>query len=282
MTAIKAEGATVQMGDAPLERSFAMTVFGVGNWVLSATMIYFVVGLALPLAGDSAAPPIPPFVASIVIFAVIGIVAVLWLGAARHPWFWLLGAVPAALMLVLNAPFIAHDVTRPAITPNFLVTVGAVGGGLATLIGAIVAFREVRRGHAAWTASGRAGRVSLAVIGVALGAVATSILAGQASAGGAEVNETPTVTGVLAAEMTAFVETRLQMEDGDVLGLFLTNRDDIAHTFDIESLDIHVDLPANTTRAVAVRPTGPGTLEFFCAVPGHREAGMVGTIEVSS
>ena len=204
------------------------------------------------------------------------------LGATPLQTFWLVAALPATLLLVFNAPFIAHDVTRPAITPQFLVTVGAVAGGFAAIIGGIVAFREVRRGQPAWTASGRAGWVLMAFIGVAVGAVATSILAGLASAGGVEITDAPTLTGVLTAEKTAFVETRLQMKDGEVLGLFVSNRDDIAHTFDIDSLDTHVDLPANSTTAIAIKPTGSGTLEFFCAVPGHREAGMVGTIDVNA
>lgn len=282
MTVIKDEGVMVQTDHPQLGRTFAMTVFSVGNWVLLATMIYFVIGLALPLAGDPEAPPIPPFIVAIAIFALIGVLSVFWLGASRRPWFWMVAALPATLILVFNAPFIAHDVTRPAITPQFLVTVGALAGGLATIIGGIVVFREVRRGQPVWTASGRAGWVSMAVIGVVVGAVATSILAGLAAAGGVEITEAPTLTGVLTAEKSAFVETRLQMKDGEVLGLFVTNRDDIAHTFDIDSLDIHVDLPANSTTAIAVKPIGPGSLDFFCAVPGHREAGMVGMIDVTS
>jgi len=282
MTAIGEEGVMVQPDHPQLGRTSAMTVFTVGNWVFLATMVYFVVGLALPLAGDPGAPPIPPFIVAIGIFALIGALSVFWSAAPRRSWFWLVAALPAALMLLFNAPFIVHDVTRPAVTPQFLVTVGAVAGGAATIIGGIVAFREVRRGQPAWTTSGRAGWVSMAFIGVAVGAVMTSILAGLASASGGEITATPTVTGVLTAEDTAFVETRLQMNDGEVLGLFVTNNDGGAHTFDIDSLDIHVDLQANSTAAIAIEPTGPGTLEFFCAVPGHREAGMVGMIDVTS
>jgi len=282
MTVTRGEGVMVQKDHPQLGRTFAMTVFTVGNWVLLATMIYFVIGLALPLAGDPGAPPIPPFVVSIAIFALIGVLSVYWSGAPRRPWFWMVAALPATLMLVFNAPFIVHDVTHPGITPQFLVTVGAVAGGLAAIVGGIVAFREVRRGQPAWTASGRAGWVSMAVIGVVVGAVATSILAGLASAGGLEVTEAPTLTGGLTAEKTAFVETHLQMKDGEVLGLFVTNNDGISHSFDVDSLDIHVDLPANSTTAIAIKPTEPGTLEFYCSVPGHREAGMVGTIDVKA
>jgi uncharacterized cupredoxin-like copper-binding protein len=118
--------------------------------------------------------------------------------------------------------------------------------------------------------------------GVAVGAVVTSVLAGLAPAGGGEITAVPTVTGVLTAEQTTFVETSLAMSSGETLGLFITNDDAIAHTFDIDSLGIHVDLPVNSTTAVAIKPSGPGTLEFFCSVPGHRAAGMVGTITVSS
>jgi uncharacterized cupredoxin-like copper-binding protein len=32
--------------------------------------------------------------------------------------------------------------------------------------------------------------------------------------------------------------------------------------------------------SVSFVPTKPGTFEFFCAVPGHKEAGMVGTLIV--
>jgi hypothetical protein len=43
-------------------------------------------------------------------------------------------------------------------------------------------------------------------------------------------------------------------------------------------LDIHVQLSPKSTTAVAIQPTGPGRLEFYCSVLGHRAAGMVGTI----
>ena len=39
-------------------------------------------------------------------------------------------------------------------------------------------------------------------------------------------------------------------------------------------------LAPKSTVAVAITQTGPGALEFYCSIPGHREAGMVGTIAV--
>jgi nitrite reductase (NO-forming) len=120
----------------------------------------------------------------------------------------------------------------------------------------------------------------MAVIGVIAGAALTSVLAGLSAAAAAGVAAAPTVTAVVNADRMAFAETSLQVKNGEVLGLFLTNNDGIDHSFDIDALGIHVQLPPNTTRAVAIQPGGPGSLEFYCAIPGHREAGMVGTISV--
>ena len=70
------------------------------------------------------------------------------------------------------------------------------------------------------------------------------------------------------------------MKKGDVLGIFVINRDPYGHSFDIDSLGIHVALPPNSTTAVAIKPTAAGNLEFYCSIPGHKAAGMVGTIAV--
>jgi uncharacterized cupredoxin-like copper-binding protein len=70
------------------------------------------------------------------------------------------------------------------------------------------------------------------------------------------------------------------MNNGEVLGLFIVNKDPVPHSFDIDSLEIHVQLLPNSTAAVAIKPTGPGDIEFYCSVPGHVAAGMVGTVGV--
>jgi uncharacterized cupredoxin-like copper-binding protein len=122
--------------------------------------------------------------------------------------------------------------------------------------------------------------VITAIVGAVVGAASTSVIAGSASAGGGGVAESPTTTGIITAEDSKFVERTLELKDGQVLGLFVINKDAIGHAFDVDSLGIHVQLPADSTTAIAIRPTGPGHLEFYCSVPGHLDAGMVGTITV--
>ena len=43
---------------------------------------------------------------------------------------------------------------------------------------------------------------------------------------------------------------------------------------------VHMGAMAGMSDSVAFVPTKPGTYEFYCAVPGHREAGMVGSLMV--
>jgi nitrite reductase (NO-forming) len=85
---------------------------------------------------------------------------------------------------------------------------------------------------------------------------------------------------MITAENTTFFGSDLSVKTGDTIGLFVINKDNTGHSFDIDSLGIHVQLAPNSTTAVTVRPTGSGSIEFYCAVPGHRDAGMVGTIAV--
>jgi len=52
------------------------------------------------------------------------------------------------------------------------------------------------------------------------------------------------------------------------------------HTFTIDELGVNVILPHDEATRVRFTPAQIGTFEFYCAVPGHREAGQVGTLLV--
>jgi uncharacterized cupredoxin-like copper-binding protein len=59
----------------------------------------------------------------------------------------------------------------------------------------------------------------------------------------------------------------------------LPNQGAAPHNFSIDALKISVDLPPGETKSVVVNAP-PGTYEYYCDVPGHKEAGMVGTLTV--
>jgi hypothetical protein len=286
MTALARPGeAIVQANSRKLERTFAMIVVGAGCWALVAALAYFFAYLILvyaPAAADEGivADTAPLFTSIAVILGVIGTLAVVWTGARRRAWFWLAPVILSILLLAKNAQDIPYDLARPANAAPFLITIVVLAGALAAIVGGIGAFFEVRRGRPIWTGSNRAGWASMTVIGIVVGAAATSLLTGLVSTGGPGGADTPTITEVITAEGRSFVGSSLQMKASDVLGLIITNPNDIGHSFDIDSLDIHVQVSPNSTTAVAIRPSGPGRLEFYCSVHGHRAAGMAGVITV--
>jgi hypothetical protein len=285
MTAITERAGTVTKVERQrLDRTFAMTVIGACCWVMVAGLACFLVyliGVYGPASGDERIvrnlPPIFTTVAAI--FGVIGTLALVWTGAPRRAWFWLIPVVLAVWIQAFNAQDLPYDLARPANTAAFLVTVVLLTGSIAIIGGGIVAFLEVRRGRSIWSRSGRAGWVPVAGVGGAVGAVATALLVGLVPTGGPGGTKTPTVTGVITIEDLAFVGSP-RMKVGDVLGLIITNPEDVPHSFDIDSLDIHVQVSPETTTAVVIQPTGPGNLEFYRSVHTHRERGMVGTISV--
>ena len=118
------------------------------------------------------------------------------------------------------------------------------------------------------------------IIGIAVGAATTALLVDLVPTGGPGGTRTPTMTGVITMEDLRFVGNSPEMKDGEVLGLIITNPENVPHSFDIDSLDIHVQVAPESTTAVAIEPSGPGELVFYCSVFGHRAAGMAGTITV--
>lgn len=67
--------------------------------------------------------------------------------------------------------------------------------------------------------------------------------------------------------------------DTDVV-VSLPNEGVLEHNFVIDELDIASDLvPGGESTTVTINAAA-GTYEYYCSVPGHKEAGMVGTLTV--
>jgi cupredoxin-like protein len=277
--------ATAPREHPQVPRTFAMTVVGAGCWAMVAGVAYFLAYLIVVYAPASGAvrmvPNLTPIFLSVAaIFGVLGTLSLLWAGARRRAWFWLIPVVLAVLFEAFNAQDIPYDLARPANTAAFLITVIVLTAAVAIMAGGIVAFLEVRRGKSIWKRSGRAGALSLVGIGIALGAATTTLLSGLVPTGGPGGTKAPTTTGVITIEDLRFVGDSPRIKDGEVLGLIITNPEDVPHSFDIDSLDIHVQVTPKTTTAVVIEPSGPGQLVFYCSVHGHLAAGMAGTISV--
>jgi hypothetical protein len=261
-------------------RTFAMRVYAATYWLLAALFLYILAVLILPMLAKS--PEVAAFLPIILVFLglfVLGAGLATFLPSApRRRWLWLGFLVPPILFLLLNAPFIPFALSHPTDTA-FTAIMPLVVGSVVLLWAGITAFREA--GPDPQSRTGRRAPWAVALVaGATIGAFLTSYVAAAGGGGGAAIAAIPTTTAIQVAEGTKYLTTSYEMTSSDVLGLFVVNKDSFAHSFDIDSLNVHVQVPANATVAVAIKPTGAGTLEFYCSIPGHKEAGMAGTVTV--
>ena len=84
----------------------------------------------------------------------------------------------------------------------------------------------------------------------------------------------------LTAEKMRFSQPELHVQAGERVELHLANADLFGHSFDIDALGVHVEMPARETATASFTAPEPGTYTITCNVPGHAEAGMVGTLVV--
>jgi plastocyanin len=140
--------------------------------------------------------------------------------------------------------------------------------GLLAAIGSI--FRH-RRPEASGRTAAVVAQAMVAVFIVALIAGTVSQRASRAETARA---------GDIRVEMrnTAFLQTALQGQGGSI-SVAVSNHDLFWHTFTIDVLHVNADVPIGANRRVTFNAP-PGRYEFYCRVPGHRAAGMHGTLTV--
>ena len=77
-----------------------------------------------------------------------------------------------------------------------------------------------------------------------------------------------------------FGQSELRVKAGEEITLQLVNYDLYAHSFDIDELDVHVQMPANGQASAQFTVSEPGEYKIYCGIPGHEEAGMVAKLIV--
>lgn len=74
-------------------------------------------------------------------------------------------------------------------------------------------------------------------------------------------------------------QTEITVSPGDVIPAI--NVGVLEHDFVVDELGIDVDLPNGEEVEIEIPADAtPGTYEFYCSVPGHAAAGMVGTLVI--
>jgi uncharacterized cupredoxin-like copper-binding protein len=105
------------------------------------------------------------------------------------------------------------------------------------------------------------------------------LLNGLVTGGGTAVS-TQNNTLIYTTKAMRFGQTELRIKAGQEITLQLENYDMYAHSFDIDELELHVEMPANDRVTTQFTALEPGTYTIYCAVPGHRQAGMIATLLV--
>jgi plastocyanin len=78
----------------------------------------------------------------------------------------------------------------------------------------------------------------------------------------------------------AFEPTEITIPANTDVTINLVNKGAAVHTFDIDALGINSGELAGGQSTTVTINAAPGEYEYYCAIPGHKEAGMVGKLIV--
>jgi plastocyanin len=77
-----------------------------------------------------------------------------------------------------------------------------------------------------------------------------------------------------------FEQKEIRVKAGQIVALRLNIQHDVPHSLDIDELNVHASMPVGQSELALFTPAKPGTYTFYCSLPGHRAAGMQGTLIV--
>lgn len=76
------------------------------------------------------------------------------------------------------------------------------------------------------------------------------------------------------------VEHDFGIQKISVSDVSMGHEEGMSHDMGAMELDLHVATQPNGISTITFTPTEAGEYEFFCSVPGHKEAGMMGKLTV--
>lgn len=221
-------------------------------------------------------------VATVVLIAGLALIVPIWRGNRWAP----LATVPLLAMLVFAAvPVFAPMFGNPS-AGNFAVwltlTVILTSAIVALPFAIIASLEGVGRSPTSATVERGFSGASMFLIaagGAILGMTTLAVaVAATPRAGDAAFDRAPDDVVTVTMRGLRFEPQQLSLAGGRTTALFIVNEDGFDHSFDIDSLDIHLMVGGGQTRVVMLSPTYGETLAVYCGIPGHAESGMVGQV----
>lgn len=115
------------------------------------------------------------------------------------------------------------------------------------------------------------------------GALAFAACGSDAPAATAAAAVGDPVDGARAIEVVAddfaFEPSEITVDAGEDVTIALTSVD-MVHDLTVDDLGFQVTARQGGTEELGLRASEPGTYTFHCSIPGHRSAGMEGTLTV--
>lgn len=224
----------------------------------------------------------PSIAASVVFLACLALL----LPALRGRKWAVMTTLPVQLLLVMTGmPFFLDSLPRPGVVGfgdwfsyTTLTLAGIVAFGFGILATLEVTGRVASVGFRTTGGVTRTGGI-LGAIGFAwLGIVILGVTVASGPPSGTTFAQPPDEILQVVMENNRFHPETIDLAAGKTTAIFLVNKDDFAHSFDIDALNVHVYVPALATVVTMVKPTAEGRMPLYCGVADHRQAGMVGAI----
>ena len=93
----------------------------------------------------------------------------------------------------------------------------------------------------------------------------------------------PQAVEVKTTDALRFDPATITVKKGTPVRVTLTNNTVVEHDWVVDNLDgkkVQIHAAPKASATVDFTPTAAGSYEFYCSIPGHREAGMKGTLIV--
>lgn len=118
--------------------------------------------------------------------------------------------------------------------------------------------------------------------GVVLAIFSMGIHVGHAGAGNDRARSKADATVEIVAKEFSFAPESVKISLGQTVEFKLRNRGVLAHNLTIENVGKKTKtIQSGNQDTLRFTPDEPGEYCFYCAVPGHRDAGMTGTLVVA-
>jgi plastocyanin len=216
------------------------------------------------------------FTTGLVILLALNLLAIFGL-LSRRIWPLFLGLAILVINLLTSAPFRLEDLTEPRLLGSWVWSLLILSGNLLGLFYGALAVGDAYGRN--WFQNYR-NRILISTLAFFSGVLLLGIFLSFTYPENQILAEVPDEVIWIDMLNMHFVPDHMELSSGLKTALYLVNKDDIPHSFDVDELGIHISVPPNSSTIALIQPTEIGEFYLYCDVPGHEAAGMIGTVTV--